>query len=211
MKQCHLQRGRGRFDTDRRMHFDHDNRSTLVTSQGMPAATRSWKRQEMNSLQEGAWPFRHLDFVVQFTQSCPTLCDPMDCTCQASLSITTSWSLLRLMSIESLMPYTHLILCHPLLLPLVFPSIKVFSNELTLRIRQPKYWSFSISPSNEYSGLTGLISLQSKRFSRVSSIQHHNSKASILWHSAFLMVQLSHQYMTTGKTLALLYRPLLAK
>ena len=152
-----MQRGRGRFDTDRRIHFDHDNRNTLVTSQGMPAATRSWMRQEMNSLQEGAWPFWHLDFVVQFTQSCPTLCDLMDCTCQASLSITNSWSLLKLMSIESVMPSTHLILCHPLLLPLVLPSIRVFSSESVLHIRWPKYWSFSISPSNEYSGLISFM------------------------------------------------------
>ena len=91
------------------------------------------------------------------TQSCPTLCDPMTAACQASLSITNSWSLLKRMSIKLVMPSNHLILCHPLLLlPSIFPSIRVFSNESVLCIRRPKYWSFSfsISPSNEYSGLT---------------------------------------------------------
>ena len=129
---------------------------------------------------------------------------------QASLSITNSRSLLKLMSIESVVPSNHLILCHPLLLlPSVFPSIKVFSSESVLHIRWPKYWSFSfsISPSNEYSGRsplgwTGWISLQSKGLSK-SLPQHHSSKASILQHSAFFMVQLAHPYMTTGKTIAL--------
>ena len=114
------------------------------------------------------------------------------------------------MSIESVVPSNHLILCHPLLLlPSVFPSIKVFSSESVLHIRWPKYWSFSfsISPSNEYSGRsplgwTGWISLQSKGLSK-SLPQHHSSKASILQHSAFFMVQLAHPYMTTGKTIAL--------
>ena len=114
------------------------------------------------------------------------------------------------MSIESVMPSTHLILCHPLLLLLsIFPSISIFSNESAFHIRWPKYWSFSfsISPSNEYSwliplGLTGLISLQSKGLSRV--LQHHSTKASVLQHSAFLMVQLSHPYMTIGKAMLLL-------
>ena len=119
--------------------------------------------------------------------------------CQASLSFTISWSLLKLMSIKSVMPPNHLILCHPLLLlPSIFPSIKVFSSELALRIRWPKYWSFSISPTNEYSGL---ISLESKELS--SLLQYHNSKASILRCSAFLMVQLSHPCLTTGRTVAL--------
>ena len=117
--------------------------------------------------------------------------------------------LLKLMSIKSVMPSNHLILCHPLLLPLsVFPSIRVFSNESVLRIRWPKYWSFSfsISPSNEYSGL---ISFRMDWFDLADQgtlkglLQHHSSKASILWHSAFFMVQLSHLYMTTGKTIAL--------
>ena len=115
---------------------------------------------------------------------------------QASLSITNSQSLLRLMSIESVMPSNQLILCCPLLfLPSIFPRIRVFSNESLLCIRWPKYWSFSfsISPSNEYS-LTGSLK---------SLLQHHSSKASILQCSAFFMVQLSHPYMTTGKTIAL--------
>ena len=128
---------------------------------------------------------------------------------QASLSFTISWCLLKFMSSELMMPSNQLILCHPLLLlSSIFPSIRVFSNESVLCIRWPKYWSFSfnISPSNEYSGwfplgLTGLISLKSKRLS--SLLQHHSLKASILWCSAFFMVQLSHLYMTTGKTIAL--------
>ena len=128
---------------------------------------------------------------------------------QASLSFTISWSLLRLMSIESVRLSNHLILClHLLLLPSVFPSIRVFSNESALCTRWPKYWSFTFSnsPSNEYSGLiylglTDLISLQSKRLKTL--LQDHNSKASILLCLAFFMVQLSHLYMTTGKTIAL--------
>ena len=129
---------------------------------------------------------------------------------QASLSITSSQSLLKLMSIESVMPSNHLILCHPLLLsPSVFPSIRVFSNESVLCIRWPKYWSFSfsISPSNEYSGLIsfrmGWFDLLAFQGTLKSLLQHHSSKASILWHSAFFIVQLSHPYMTTGKNIAL--------
>ena len=128
---------------------------------------------------------------------------------QASLSITNSQSLLKLMSIKLVMPSNHLILCRPrLLLPSIFPSIRGFSNESVLHVRWPKYWSlsFSISPSNEYSGLisfgwTGWISLQSKELKSI--LQHHNSKASILLCSAFFTVQLSHPYMTTGKTIGL--------
>ena len=129
---------------------------------------------------------------------------------QASPTITNSWSLLKLMSIELVMPSNHLILCHPLfLLPSIIPSIRVFSSESVLCIRWPKYWSFSfsISPSNEYSGLISfrmdwpdLLAVQG---TLKSPIQHHNSKASILQHSAFFIVQLSHPYMTTGKTTAL--------
>ena len=129
---------------------------------------------------------------------------------QASLSITNSWSLPKLMSTESLMPSNHLILCHSLLLPhSVFPSIRVFSNELVLCIRWPKYWnfSFSISPSNEYSELTscriGWLDLLVVQGTLKSFHQHHSSKVSILWHSPFFIVQLSHPYMTTGKTIAL--------
>ena len=128
---------------------------------------------------------------------------------QASLFITNSWSLPKLMSIKSVMPSNHLIHCHPLLLlPSILPSIRAFSNESVLHIRWPKYWSFtfSISPSNEYSGLISFGMdwfdlLQSKGLSRVFS--NNNSKASILWGSAFFIVQRSHPYMTTGKTIAL--------
>ena len=129
---------------------------------------------------------------------------------QASLSITDSWSLFKLMSIESVMPSNHLILCRPLLLLLsTFPSFRIFSNESVLRIRRPKYWSFSfsISPSNEYSGLISFrmdwLDLLAVQVTLKSLLQHHSSKASILWHSAFFMVQLSHSYMTIGKTIAL--------
>ena len=137
-------------------------------------------------------------------QSCPTLCDPMDYS-QASLSFTISQSLLKLMSIELVMPSNHLILCRPLLLlPSIFPSIMVFSNESALCIRWPKYLSFSfnISPSNEYLGLisfrTDWFDLLAVQGTLKSQLQHHSSKASILCRSAFLVVQLSHLYMTTG-------------
>ena len=124
---------------------------------------------------------------------------------QASLSITNSWSLLKLMSIELMMPSDHLIFCHPLLfLPSTFPSIRVFSNESVLLIRWPKYWSFSfnISPSNEYSGLISFRIYWFDIFAVQGSFQHHSSKTSILWCSAFFIVQFSHPYMTTGKTIA---------
>ena len=137
---------------------------------------------------------------------------------QASLSITTSQSLLKLMSIESVMPCNHLILCHPLLLlPSIFPGIRVFSSELGLPIRWPKYctYSFSISPSNESSGLTSFridwFDLLAVRGTLKSLLQHHSSKASIVWHSAFFMVQLSHPYMRTGKTIALIIRTFVGK
>ena len=127
---------------------------------------------------------------------------------QASLSITNSWSFLKLMSIELVMPSNHLILCCPLLLlPSILPGIRVFSEESALCIRWPKYWSFSISSSNEYSGLISFrmdwFDLLAVQGTPKSLLQHHNSKASILWHSAFFTVQLSHTYMTTGKTIAL--------
>ena len=129
---------------------------------------------------------------------------------EASLSITNSWSLLKLMSIESVMPSNHLILCRPLLLlPSIFPNIRVFSNESVLHIRWPKDWSysFSISPSNEYSALISFrmdwLDLLAVQGTLKSLLQHHSSKASILQCSAFFMVQLSHPYMTTGKTIAL--------
>ena len=126
-------------------------------------------------------------------QSCPTLCDPMTIACQASLSITNSWSLPKLVSNELVMPSNHLLLCCPLLLlPSIFASIRVFSNESALRIRWPKYWSFSfsISPSNEHSGLISFrmdwLDLLAVQGTLKSLLQHHSSKASILRHSAFL-------------------------
>ena len=172
------------------------------------------------------------------TQSCPTLCDTMNRSTsglpvhhhlleftqshvqmfvtswtavhQASLSITNSWSLLKLMSIGSVTPFSHLILCHPLcLLPSIFPSIRVFSNESVLHIRWPKDWSFSfsISPSNEHPGLISFrmdwLDFLAIQGTLKSLLQHHSSKASILQRSAFFKVQLSHPYMTTGKTIDL--------
>ena len=128
---------------------------------------------------------------------------------QAPLSITNSRSPPKPMSIESVMPSSHLILCHPLLLPSIFPSIRVFSNESALHIRWPKCWSFSfnISPSNEYSGLISLrmdwLDLLVVQGTLKSLLQHHSLKASILWRSAFFIVQFSHPYVTTGKTIAL--------
>ena len=131
------------------------------------------------------------------------LCGPVDCS-QASLSITNSRSLLKLMSIESAMPSNHLILYHPLLLlPSILPSIRVFSNMSILLIQWPKYWSFSISPSNEYSGLIFFrmdwFDLLAVQGTLESLLQHHSSEALVLRHSAFFMVQLSHPYVTTGK------------
>ena len=126
---------------------------------------------------------------------------------QASLSFTVSWSMVKLMFTESVMPSNHLILCRPLLLlPSVFPSIRVLSNESVLRIRWPKYWSFRVSPSKEYSGLISFridwFGLFAVWGTLKSLLQHHSLKASILQYSAFFMVQLSHLYMTTGKTIA---------
>ena len=136
------------------------------------------------------------------------LCSPMDSSMtQASLSFTNSWSLLELMYIESVMPSNCLILCCPLLLlPSIFPSIRVFSNKLALHIRWPNYWSFSfsISPSNECSRLISFridwFDFLAVQGTLKSLLQHHSSKASVFQHSAFFMVQLSHPYMTTGKT-----------
>ena len=132
---------------------------------------------------------------------------------QASRSITNSQSLPKPMSIESVMPSNHLIFCCPLLLlPSMFPSIRVFSNESALRMRWPKYWSFSfnVSPSSEHSGLMSFrmdwLDLLAVQGTLKSLLQHHSSKASILWRSAFFIVQLSHPYMTTGKTIALTRR-----
>ena len=138
--------------------------------------------------------------------------------CQASLSITNSWSSPKLMSIESVMPSSHLILCCPLLLlPPIPPSLRVFSNESTFHMRWPKYWSFnfSISPSKEHPRLIALrmdwLDLLAVQGTLKSLLQHHSSKASILRYSAFFTVQLSHPYMTTGKTIALTRRTFVGK
>ena len=135
---------------------------------------------------------------------------PWTAACQASMSITNSWSLLKLISIELVMPSNLLIFCHPLLLPpSFFPSIGVFSNESVLPIRRPKYWSFSfsISPFNEYSGLISFrmdwLDLLAVQGTLKTLLRHHSLKASVFWHSTFFIVQLSHPYMTTGKTIAL--------
>ena len=140
---------------------------------------------------------------------------PWTAACQASLSITNSWSLLKLVSIELVMPSNHLILCRPLLLlPSIFPSIRVFSSESALHIRWPKDWSFSfnMSPSNEHPGLISFrmdwLDLLAVQGTLKSLLQHHSSKASIIQRSSFFTVQLSHPYMTTGKTIALTRRTL---
>ena len=135
---------------------------------------------------------------------------PWTAACRASLATTNSRSSLKLMSIESVMPSSHPTLCHPLfLLPSFFPSIRVFSNESALHIRWPKYWSFSfsISPSSEHPGLTSFrideLELLAVQETLKSLLQHHSSKASVFRHSTFFIVQLSHPYMTTGKTISL--------
>ena len=143
---------------------------------------------------------------------------PWTTALQAFLSIINSQSLLKLMSIVLVMPSNHLILCHSLLLlPLIFPSIRVFSNESALHIRWSKYWSFSfsINPSNEYSGLISFridwSDLHAVQGTLKSLLQHHSSKASILWCSAFFVVQLSHPYITTGKNIVLTRRTFVGK
>ena len=149
------------------------------------------------------------DLSFLFSRSVvPKPATPWTAARQASLSITNSRSLLTLLSIESVMPSNHPILPHPLLLPpSISPSIRVFSSGSVLCMRWPKYWSFSISPSNEYSGLIFFridwLDRLAVQGTLKSLLQHHSSKASVLWCSAFFMVQLSHPYMTTGKTIAL--------
>ena len=165
----------------------------------------------------------HQNLMYLFSQSVQSLScvwlfvTPWTATRQASLSITNSQSLPKHMSIELVMPPNHLILCCPLLLlPSIFPSIRVFSNDLVLHIRWPKYWSFSfsISLSNEYSGLIfrmDWLDLLAVQGTLKSLLQHHSSKASILRRSALFVVQLSHPYMTTGKNTTLTRWTLLAK
>ena len=163
--------------------------------------------------QFGSNPLFHIRFsvqLVQFLNPVWLFATLWTVAHQAYLSITNSWNLLKLMSIESVMPSNHLIVCHPcLLLPSIFPSIRVFSNESALCIRWPKYrsFSFNICPSNEHPGLISFridwLNFLAVQGSLKSLLQHHSSKASILWPSAFFIVQLSHLYMTTGKTVAL--------
>ena len=164
---------------------------------------------------QGHWSHRirilPLWLSVQFSSVAQLCLTPWTAARQASLSITNSQSLFKLMSIESMMPSNHFILCRPLLLlPWIFPSIRVFSKESVLCIRWPKYWSFSfsISPSSEYSGLISFMidwfDLLAVQGTLKSLLQHHSSKTSILRHSAFFIIQLSHPYMTTGKTVALI-------
>ena len=155
--------------------------------------------------------------IVQRLSPVQLFVTPWTAAHQASLSFTNSRSLLKLMSIESVMPSNHLILCPLLLLPSIFPSIRVFSNESALHIRWPKDWSFSfsISPSNEYLGLISFrmdwLDLLAVHGTLKNLLQHHSSKVSILQHSAFFIVQLSHPYMTTGKTIALTRRTFVGK
>ena len=153
--------------------------------------------------------FRFLFSSVQLLSRVQLFATPWIAACQASLSIINSRSWLKLMSIKSVMPSSHLILCRPLLLlPPIPPSIRVFSSESTLLMRWPKYWSysFSISPSNEHPGLISFrmdwLDLLAVQGTLQSLLQYHSSKASIFQHSAFFTVQISHPYMTTGKTIA---------
>ena len=172
------------------------NKIVLYLCNGMP-----WSTQNSQAI------CNDMDAILQLLSCVWLLATPHTAACQASLSLTISWSLLKLMPIESLI--NRLVLCHLLLfLPSIFPSIRVFSSELALRIRWPKYWSFSfnISPSSGYSGLISfridLFDLLSVQGTLKSLLQHHSSKTSILWCSAFFIVQLSHPYMTTGKAIA---------
>ena len=175
---------------------------------------------QFSRLNISCWNTWHISVLLiccccySVAKSCPTLWDPIKC--QPSLSFTISWSLLKLMSTEPMMPSNHLILCRPLLLlPSILPSIRVFSNESALRIRWPKYRSFSISPSNEHPGLISFrmdwFDLLAVQGTLKSLLQHYSSKASILRCSAFFMVQLSHPYTTTGKTIALTRRTFVSK
>ena len=169
----------------------------------LPTSPGSWKKQESSRKTSQFSKVQSLSRVQLFAT-------PWTAACQASLSITNSQRSPKPMLIESVMPSNHLILCHPLLLlPSIFPSIRVFSSESALCIRWPKYrsFSFNISPSNEYSGLISFrmdwLALLAVQGTLKSLLQHHSSKTSILWCSACSVVQLSHPYMTTGKTIAL--------
>ena len=164
--------------------------------------------------------FAEVGCCFSVAQSCPwgrLFAAPWTAACQVPLSSTVSWSLLKFMSIESVIPSNYRILCCPLLLHSIFPSIRVFSNESAVHIRWPKYWSFSFSviPSKEQPGLISFrvdwLDLLAVQGTLKSLLRHHSSKASILRGSAFFTVQLSHPYMTTGKTIALTRRTFVAK
>ena len=184
-----------------------------MTVEQHPPSLCSGRRKSQFHLQFPFQLFLCFTLVQMFSsvaQLCLTLCNPMNQACQASLSITNPQSPPKPMSIEPVMPSNHLILCCPLLLlPSIFPSIRIFSNESALRIRWPKYWSFSfnISPSKEHPGLISFridwLHLLVVQGTLKSLLQHDSSRASVLQHSAFFMVQLSHPYMTTGKNIAL--------
>ena len=180
---------------------------------------QGWKLHLVGLLhwQEGSLPLKLPQFS-SVAQLCLTLCDPMDCSIPGFPVHHQLLELAQTHSIKSVMPSKHLILCHPLLLlPSIFPSIRVFSSEAVLCIRWPKYWSFSfsISPSNEYLGLISFrmdwLDLLAVQGTLKSLLQYHSSKGSILQCSAFLIVQLSHPYITTGKTIALTRRTFVGK
>ena len=189
-----------------------------VSCREEPCCYSPWVHKELDTTEHACKKksiqfssFQSLGLVWPFATQCTA-------ACQASRCITNSWSLLKLMSIDSVMPPNHLMLCVPLLLPhSIFPSIKVFSNESALCIRWPKYWNFSfnISIFNEYSGLISFrmdwLNLLAVQGTLKSLLQHHSWKTSVLLCSAFFIVQRSHPYMTTGKTTALTRGPLLAK
>ena len=190
-------------------------RERLAWGKGHEEGALVWGSEKQCSQEPHLWgaslqePFTYIQFS-SVAQSCPTLCDPMNCSTPGLPVHHNSRSSLKLTSIESVMPSSHLILCHPLLLlPSIPPSIRVFSNESTLRMRWPKYWSFSCSiiPSTEIPGLISFrmdwLDLLAVQGTLKSLPQHYSSKASILQHSAFFTVQLSHPYMTTGKTITL--------
>ena len=178
--------------------------------------------KDASSLEEKLWPNSVQFSTVQFS-SVQFLCHvrlfetPWTAAHQSCLSITNSRSSLNLMSIESVMPSNHLFLCHPLLSPSIFPSIWVFLNESVLHNKWPKYWSFSfsISLSNEYPGLISFkrdwLDLLAVQGNLRSFLQHHSSRVSILWRSAFFIVQLSHPFMATGKSIALTIQTLVGK
>ena len=190
-----------------------DRNGGPCTQEGLLSFNPSFSLILLNPEEKRGWTRKRIQFWIfrcSAAHLCLTLCDPMDCRTPGFCPSPTPRILLKLMSIGSVMPSNHLVFCHPLLLlSSVFPSIRVFSNQSVLCIRWAKYWSFSfsISPSNEYSGLISFgmdwFDLLSVQGTLKSLLQHHSSKASILQHSAFLMVHLSHPYLTTGKTIAL--------